>query len=442
MTEKKSEIDELRDEVARLRAELEEPAATVPMPAGPAAAVGRTGWWRPVVATVLILIMAVLAPLAVVARWAHDLTSDTDHYVQAVAPLASDPAVQAAVIDRITTEITSRLQVQSVTDQAIDALAQRGLGRLGEASLRALANPLAEAIDGVVEDQVTTLVESDEFEQAWETANRQAHTQLVAVLTGKNTDVVDVSSNTVSVNLATVIDAVKQELIGRGFTLVERLPTINAQFTIFASDDITTAQTAFRLLSAVNTWLPILALLCLLGAVFVGRSRRRTLVAGALALAFSMVVLGAALNVFREIYLNAVPPDQLPTDAAAAIYDTLVWFMRVSLRAVLVVGLVVAFIAWVSGPEPSPTMLRRGTNRAIGFARSGGARVGLDTGRFGVALATYRTPIRVGVLGVALLLYVMRDHPTPGFAIGLAVAAALILLVVELLSHPPAPDET
>ena len=47
----------------------------------------------------------------------------------------------------------------------------------------------------------------------------------------------------------------------RGFTLAERLPAVDAQFTIFQSDDITKAQTAFRLLGALNTWLPILALL-------------------------------------------------------------------------------------------------------------------------------------------------------------------------------------
>ncbi|GAA1779213.1 hypothetical protein GCM10009795_026640 [Nocardioides hankookensis] len=437
--EKPSEVDELRAEVERLRAEVNAPPPTVEIPAD---APRRTGWWRPVVATVLIVLMAVLAPLSVVARWAHDTVSDTDRYVEIVGPLASDPAVQAAVIDRITTEITTRLQVESVTKEAVDALADRGLPPLAATSLQALSGPLADAINGFVEDQVTTLVESDQFQTAWEEANRQAHTQMVAVLTGKDTDTVDISNNAVSINLATLIDTVKQRLVDRGFTLVERLPQVDAQFTIFQSDDITKAQTAFRLLDAINTWLPILALLCLVGAIAVGRSRRKTLVAGALALAFSMLLLGAGLNLSREIYLNAVPTDQLPTEAAAAIYDQLVSFIRLNLRAVMVVALAVAFIGWVTGPVGAPVALRRGTSRAIGAVRQGGDRVGIDTGRFGIALYTYKTTIRVAVLGLALLLYVMRDHPTGVFAIWLIVAAAVILLVVELLSRPPAPDAT
>jgi hypothetical protein len=433
--DKSSELEDLRAEVERLRAEAHSAPTTVALPVEKPA---RTGWWRPLVATVLIIVMAILAPLSVLARWAHDEISDTDRYVETVTPLASDPAIQAAVIDRITTEIMTRLQVDQVTDEAVEALADRGLPPLASSSLKALSTPLSDAIEGFVEKQVTSLVKSDEFETAWVQANRQAHTQMVAVLTGKDTDTVQVSNNTVSVNLATVIDTVKQRLVARGFTLAERLPAIDAQFTIFESDDITKGQTGFRLLSALNTWLPILALICLIGAVAVGRSRRRTLIAASLAVVLSMVVLGAMLNGSREIYLNALPSSDLPPEAAAAIYDTLVYFIRLNIRALIVLFLAIAFIAWVTGPVGAPAALRRGTSRAIGSVRSGGERAGLNTGRFGETLGLYKTAIRGAVLGLALLLYVLRDHPTGGFTLWLVIGVTVVLLIVELLARPPA----
>ena len=426
---------------AELRAELAglegTPYAEPPAPAS------RSGWWRPVVATVLIVAMAILAPLSVVARWAHDEVNDTDRFVSTVAPLAHDPAVQRAVADRITTEIVSRLRVDEVTQEAIDALSQRGLPPVAASSLQALSGPLANAIEDFVSRQVTALVQSDAFATAWEEANREAHTQLVAVLTGKGSDVVDVSGGVVSVNLATVIEAVKAQLVERGFTLAERLPAVQAEFTVFESSDIQKAQTWFRVLSAVNTWLPILALICLAGAVLVARSRRRTLMAGMLALAASMLLLGVVLNVFRVIYLDAVPQDQLPPDAAGAIYDQLANFIRLNLRAVAILALAVAFIAWVSGDGRTAVAVRRGTSRAIGATRSGGMRLGLDTGRFGVALDTYRNVIRGVVLGGGLLVYLLRDHPTGGFTLVLLAVVAVILLLVELLARPadaePAP---
>ena len=44
-----------------------------------------------------------------------------------------------------------------------------------------------------------------------------------------------------------------------------------------------------------------------------------------------MVLLGAALNFFRITYLDAIPSDRLPADAAAVIFDQLVEFIRLNL---------------------------------------------------------------------------------------------------------------
>jgi len=400
----------------------------------------RSGRWRPIAATVLVALAVVIAPLSVVSRWAHDLVSDSDRYVETVAPLASDPAVQDAVIERLSAEITTRLRVESIADGAVDALTDRGMSELRAASLRMLAAPLAEAIEELVENEVTALVRSKEFQEAWDQASRQAHVQLVALLTGKDTDAVEVTGTSVSVHLATVVDAVKQRLISRGFQIAERLPEVQAEFTIIQSDQITKLQRGFRLLEGLSLWLPIIGVVCLLGAIWISRSRRRTLVIGSLALAASMLLLGIALNVFRGMYLDALPAAQLHPEAAAAAYDIVTRFLRVSLRALLTFGLAIAFIAWLGGPGAAPAGLRRGTARAIGAARSGGGSVGLDTGRFGIVLDTYRTPIRVVVLGGALLAYVLRDHPTARYTMWLVLLVAVILLLVELLSHP-APDD-
>jgi hypothetical protein len=152
----------------------------------------------------------------------------------------------------------------------------------------------------------------------------------------------------------------------------------------------------------------------------------------------SMVLLGATLNGSREIYLNALPSSDLPPEAAAAVYDTLVYFIRLNIRALIVLFLAIAFIAWITGPVGAPAALRRSTSRAIGSVRSGGERAGLNTGPFGETLGLYKTPIRMGVLGLALVVYVLRDHPTGGFTLWLVIGVAVVLLIVELLARPPA----
>jgi hypothetical protein len=385
-----------------------------------------------------LVLVGVLAPLSIVATWAHDEVSDTDRYVETVAPLADSPEVQAAVTARLTDRIMGLLDVEAVTKDAIDALAARGLRQRAVAGLTALSGPLTQGVENFVGTQVGRIVASDEFADAWAQANRVAHTQMVAVLTGETGEAVQVSGGTVQLNLGVVIDRVKERLVDAGFTLASRIPQVSAEVTLFQSADLARAQTAFRLLDAAARALPIIALVLLGIAIAVSSRRRRTLTIGALVIAGSMLALGAALNLFRIAYLDAVPSDAIPADAAAVIFDQIVNFIRLNLRALLVISLAVAFVAWVSGPEQAPSAVRRGSTRVLDTVRHRRDSAGLGTGPVGDFVYTYRVPLRVVVLGGAVLVYALADHPTGAWTLGVVAVAALILLVLELVSGRPA----
>ena len=149
-----------------------------------------------------------------------------------------------------------------------------------------------------------------------------------------------------------------------------------------------------------------------------------------------MLLLGALLNAFRPVYLDAIPADALPRDAAATIYDTLVQFIRLNLRAVAVVGLAVAAGAWLSGRTASAVATRRGLGKAIGAVRGGGERVGINTGPVGVFVHTYRTALRAVVIGIALVVYVQAAHPTGGWTLKILAITVAILLLIELIARP------
>lgn len=397
----------------------------------------RTPWWRHVALGLCLVLLAVTAPLAVVATWVHDEVSDTDRYVATVAPLAHDPAIQAAVTARITDTLVSRIDVQGVSRTTTDALAQRVRRPAVAGSLRALATPLANAITGFIHTQVGRLVRSDAFADAWKQANREAHGQMLAVLTGRGGTAVQVEGNAVQLNLAIVIDAVKTQLSEAGFRLADRVPDVTAQFTLFESADIAKAQHGFRLLSATARILPIVALLLLGGAVLAARRRRTGLIVASLVVAGSMVVLGLALNVFRGIYLDAVPADRLPADAAGAVYDQLVRFIRLNVRALLVLFLAVAAVGWLTGPASAAVTTRHGATRILDSVRHRSDEWGLDPGPVGAFLGRNRGVIRGVVAGCVVLLYVLADHPTGAYTLTLLIAAGLFLLVVELLARTP-----
>ena len=134
----------------------------------------------------------------------------------------------------------------------------------------------------------------------------------------------------------------KQRISARGLTIVNKLPTINPSFELFSAKYLVKAQTGYRLINDLKVVLPILTLLLLAIGVYIARSHRRALIGAGLGLAASMLALAAGLLIFRGIYLNSIPNSKLPADAAAALYDTLVRFIKAGLRTLLVVGLVVA----------------------------------------------------------------------------------------------------
>jgi hypothetical protein len=427
----RAELERLRAEVARLRA-----AAPVEGAEGRPGRPSGRGRWRTVVATLLIVVACVLAPLSAVAVWTRNQVTNTDRYVATVSPLANDPAIQAAITDQITTQVFTYLDVQGLTTQAIDALADRGLTPTLASQLRALAVPIADGVQSFTRSQVAKVVQSDAFADAWVQANRAAHQELVAALTGEGGGTLTVENDTVTVNLAAFIQVVKQRLVDAGFSVAARIPEVNASFVVFQSKDITRVRSGFQLLNTLGIWLPILALVLLVLGVYVAKDHRRALVGAALGVAVSMVVLALALAVFRSIYLDAVPASVLPHDAAAVLYDTIVRFLRLGLRTVLVLSLVVAAGAFLTGTSVTAVRTRHGLTQAIGWLAGSAERAGLRTGPVGTWVAANKRLLRIGAVSLAALVLVFWGRPTGKVVLGLTLALLVVLALIEFLARP------
>src|SRR5258708_23442492 len=98
-------------------------------------------------------------------------------------PLIHDPAIQNALTDKITTQITTRLNVTSRADQAAAELSSRGLPRLGTL-LKSEAPAIASGVTGFVHSEVHKIVTGPRFAEAWVQANTHVHQQLGKALSG------------------------------------------------------------------------------------------------------------------------------------------------------------------------------------------------------------------------------------------------------------------
>jgi hypothetical protein len=433
----RAELERLRAENAALRAQLGQERTRDTEPVPEAAPVARRRW-RTIVATLLIVVACVLAPLSVAAIWTRNQVTNTDRYVATVAPLADDPAIQAAITDQITTQVFTYIDVQGLTNQEVDALAERGgLSPALADQLRALAVPIANGVQSFTRSQVARVVQSDAFADAWVQANRVAHQELVAALTGEGGGSVTVENDTVSINMAAFIQTVKQRLVDSGFSVAARIPEVDASFVLFQSEDITRARSGFNLLNTLGVWLPVIAIVLLVLGVYVAKDHRRALIGAGIGIAVSMVVLALGLAVFRSIYLDAVPATVLPHDAAAVLYDTIVRFLRLGLRTVLVLGLVVAAAAFLTGQSVTAVRTRQGLSNAIGWLAGGAERAGFSTGPVGTWVYANKKALRIGAVALAALALVFWGRPTGKVVLGLTLALLVVLALIEFLGRRP-----
>jgi hypothetical protein len=395
--------------------------------------------WRTPLSIVLIVLGCILAPVAVIGSWASLEVSSTDRYVATVEPLIHDPAIQNYLTARITDEITSRLNVTGVVNQASAQLNSKGLTRISSL-LTQFGPQIASAANSFVYSTVHSIVSSPKFAAIWVAVNRTTHRQLVKVLSGQGNSSVSVKNGQVVIDLGPFIAAAKTDLVAKGFKLASNIPPVHPTVALFQAKDLQQAQTLYRLVKAGRIVLIILALLFLAAGVWAARHRRRALIGAGLGVAASMLVLGLGLNIGRGIYLSSVP-STFPTDAAASAYDAIVHFLRETLRIVLLVGLVVAIGAFFTGPSRAAVQTRSTLRAGPEWIRHYGERRGVSTGPVGQWTYLHRRGLRIGAVALFALIFVFWGQPTLLVVIVLVILLLVALGLIELIGRPPAEPE-
>lgn len=417
------ELEALRHEVTELRGR--------PVPKR------RRSSWRTPVATVLIALGCLVAPISVLGVWTANQISDTNRYVTTMTPLIHDPAIQRALTDKITNKIITEINVPALASQTAAQLNQRGLPRVATL-LRTFSGSIATAVQGFVHNSVAKIITGPAVAKAWVQVNRVGHQALVAALSGRGSSAIATSNDQVVLNLAPFIKLAQQDLADRGLTIVNKLPPVNVSFALFPSRELVRAQTVYRLINDLKIVLPVLSLLLLAVGVYVARGHRRALVGAGMGFAASMFALAVALLIVRGLYLNAVPSGAVPSDAAAAAFDILVRFIRLALRTLLVVGLVVAAGAFLTGPSVTAVGIRSWFSAGFGGIRRSVEHLGVSTGPVGYWTYGHRRGLRIGAVALAAVVFVFWGRPTVAVVIWIVALLLVALGLIELVGRPPA----
>ncbi|MFD8228743.1 hypothetical protein ACFV16_31915 [Streptomyces massasporeus] len=420
-----SELDELRQRVNALES------------AGPPRT-KRHHPFRSLGSVLLILLAALLSLLSVVAVWANSVVQDTDRYVDTVGPLASDPAVQKAVTNRVTSAVLAQIDVDALVKELTDAAAQQGVPPRLNQLLGDLDGPIENGLKQLVSSTVERVVTSSAFESVWVNANRRAHSALDKALTGKSDSAVKLENNQVVVDLGPIVADVKDRLVDAGFSAAEKIPAVHTNFVVFASEDVGKIKNFMRVLEILGGWLPVIALLIAAAGVYTAFNRRHALIGTALAVFVAMLVLGIGLTVARDVYLDKLPPGASQA-AAGSVYDALVKFLRAGVRALAAVALFTAAGAFLSGPSRIAVLTRTGCRRSIGGLRDVATSAGLRLGAVGRFVHRHKRWIGAFILLIAAVVLFTWSYPTTAVVVWTAVITLVGFAIREFLDAPSPP---
>ncbi|MFJ4920362.1 hypothetical protein [Streptomyces sp. NPDC088725] len=271
-----------------------------------------------VLSAVLIVLLTVLTPLSAVAAFMKLEIGDSDRFVATTAPLASDPHVRAAITERVTDEVMKQID----------------------------AGPLQDQVRALLHDAVRSFTATPAFKTAWTAVSRATQNATEQALSSNHDN-----GRAVTINLATVTEQVKRQLVHEGVPLADRIPVQHTDITLLEPDGLGGWLDLVRDLQAAGIWPAVGTLVLALAAMLLPPRghRRRAVVATGLAFAVGAVVLFVAISMGRGLTLDNLPS---PSDRSAgrAVYDALTASLRTTAWSVLSAGIVLALAAVLTGP--------------------------------------------------------------------------------------------
>jgi hypothetical protein len=386
-------------------------------------------------ATVVLVLAALVGGVAVTAVYLRGQVLDTNTFVETVAPLDNDPVVREAVAHRVTDEIVKRSNVQSLATDLTHRLEQQG----APSRLSDLVPPLVSGISSFLYDKINQLLATPQFQTLLENTIRLGHQGLVTVLTGGSGQFLTSSGNTVTIDLGSVVDAVKQQLVAQGLSIFGKIPAFTLNYTLIDSDKLPKVRTYTRLLNEAGTWLPWVALVLLAGGILLAPNRRRGLVLGFSLLGLVAILLLVGIGAVRSYYVDNLPPQVQSPDAAAAVISAMLRFLIAALQTLLVVCVIFVIGGLLAGPSTVAVGIRRLTNRGLDALAGQLRRTGNWFAATGRALRPAHRVIQVGLVVLAVVAFVAAASPGIAAALWATVVVLAVLAVLELFVRGAGP---
>jgi hypothetical protein len=367
--------------------------------------------WRSLSVGVLIVIGCALIALGSIAVWLEYTLLETDEYVDTVAPLTSEPAVAEALSAFIVEEVVRETNAEAELEMAL----RENLGPEAANFSGIIASSVSTGAENVVSD----LIASEEFEALWEEANRAAHSEALAAIKNEDSALVE-SEGVVELDLKPVVERVVEQLAGETDLQIS-VPEDVGRVELFEDKgQLKEVQDAANVLEALSWVLLVVALIVFVLAIWLSRGRWRSVMQIGFGLIIVALLTTVILRFVRSLTIDQVADPDLPDEAVAAIWDTLIRNLETQNWVLLLAGVAAVTVGAVMGDYDWARSLRQSLSEQVDES---GTESALQ--RF----ARERTDLMRGI-GVAVGILLLLIWPDPGILVAFVIIALVVLYLI------------
>ena len=312
----------------------------------PLVAVHAPSQARVVATYAFVALAALLLFLTTFAVWVDRVALNTEVFADTSAELIEDEAIRSAVATRTIDEIYASVDVEAELE-----------GPLPE-DVESLAGPTSATLRHVAPGIVERALEQPALQRLWRQAVERSHATLVEVLEERS-GTVSTDEGVVTLDLGDIVREAADR-IGVSETVESRIDEDAGRIVILRSDELDTAQDAFRVLNTIAWLLPLVTLAVFALAFWLSGGRRRlTLRAIGVAVFLSGVIGLLAVNAIGWYVVGELTTDRQSNAAGDGAWDVVTELLRGSFRLQIAVGLLVLLAAWIAGPSGRAVAVRR-----------------------------------------------------------------------------------
>ncbi len=371
-----------------------------------------TNFWRKLGAIFFLSLAVALLVVGNLLFWTGNTVVKSDRYAASITPVIKNTEVQKAVATYTTDKLFTNVNVDQAVTNVLPPRADF------------LAPTIADNLKSKTNETLKNVLANPEFQDRWNRLQVKSHDRFIEAVKTHGSDGV-INVNEVYQQLSAQLKDTKLAFLAN-----KPLPSKVGNIQIASGTSLSVLN---KVINNIDTW-RTLAILLLIAFVALGiwlsRNKRKALIVFAIISAIAMLLTLISFRLLRENVASHV--NTAYTEAVRQTFQIIFHPLVIQTTTIMALFLLVALIAWVSGPGRGAAALKNRVNDLFA-GKLHQAIFRNEENSFTLWLGKNKRLLQwVSVALVSLAVLIIRLTPT--VLIVSAVILLVLILLIELLS--------